>query len=232
MTTGPSRHLSAHEVWPALIAVTAVAGVTAAVSAALTARGSLSSWWIPVASIAPALVTVLPARTLAGNDVTLEQSQPRTRTTLYAAHALGLITVSTLTAAAVGPTLLDSNGGSAMIRNSLGLAGLILASAAVLRTAATWIPVTGYTVLFSWLHPENRGAPRLVGLARPARQQRGIMERRRSPASGWSDCLRPPRTEGMTEAPLAHHHALCQLITFVPGLILTAMSNVFSLALI
>ena len=215
---------------PALIAVTAVAGVTAAVSAALTARGSLSSWWIPVASIAPALVTVLLARTLAGHDVTLEQSLPRTRTTLYAAHALGLITMSVLVAAVVGPRFLGGNAGSAMIRNSLGLAGLILVSAVVLRTAAMWIPGAEYTVFILMAAPRERG--RLVGLARPARQQRSIVERRRSPASGWSDCLRPPRTKGMTETPLAHHHALCQLIALVLGLILTAISNSFSLTLI
>ena len=157
MTAGLARHLTTREVWLALIAVTAVGGVTAAVCATLTARGSLSSWWVPVASIAPALVTVLCARTLAGHDVTLEQSMPRTRTTLHTLHAVGLITVNALVAGAVGARLLDGDAGSAMIRNSLGLAGLTLASAALLRPAATWIPVIGYTLFILMAAPREPG---------------------------------------------------------------------------
>lgn len=155
--TGLLRHLTAREVWPSMVAVTAIAVVIAAVCVSLTAQPSLTSWWIPVASLTPALINVLLIRTLAGHDVTLERSLSRSRPALYAWHASGVIAAGTVASAAIGLAVLDSNGTLAMTRNGLGFAGLALISAAVLRTAATWMPIVGYALFILMAAPREPG---------------------------------------------------------------------------
>jgi hypothetical protein len=160
MSTGLRAYLADRGGPSALTAVLMVAAAVAGVAVALSSDESLVGWWVPVAILAPLFAVIFAARTLAGTDVTLESSTPRLVPALRAAHVAIAVVLCGLPLAAAGAATLGASPTAAMLRNVLGLLGLILLAATLIRVRAAWLPIFGYGLLTLAIAPRDtaRGA--------------------------------------------------------------------------
>lgn len=97
---------------------------------------------VPVAVGGPLLAAVLLARTLAGDDPDLERTAPRFTPAFRTLHAL---LGASLPALALALALLADPavfGAAAVVRNTLGLAGLTLLAAVLVPVHLAWAPAT------------------------------------------------------------------------------------------
>lgn len=100
----------------------------------------------PVAVLAPLIAAVMVSTTLAGSDIELDRTASRLTSPRRAAHAL----VAAVTVAAVlgvaATNALATFGSYALIRNSLGLIGLVLLAASLMPAVLAWAPALTYSV--------------------------------------------------------------------------------------
>ncbi|WP_125802671.1 hypothetical protein [Actinoplanes sp. ATCC 53533] len=137
-----------------------VAAAVAGVAAELSSHESLVGWWVAVAALGPLFAVIFAARSLAGTDVVLERSVPRLTGGRRIAHAGAVLTVCCVPLALAGAATLDAAATAAMVRNVLGLLGMMLLAATVAGVRAGWLPVFGYGLLALATAPRDtsRGA--------------------------------------------------------------------------
>lgn len=123
---------------------------------------TIASWWAadwlasrtyfggavarpPVAGLAPLMAAVLVSLTLAGADIDLDRTTSRLTARYRTAHTVvAVTTVCTLMALAATDTP-QTFGSYGLIRNSLGLIGMVLLAATVLPAALAWAPAFTYS---------------------------------------------------------------------------------------
>ena len=116
---------------------------------------------VPVVAFAPLLAAILVSLTLAGADTDLTRTASRLTTRHRAVHgAVAAIAVCALLALAATDTP-QTYGSYALIRNGLGLTGMVLLAATLLPAALTWAPALVYTFVIYLAAPsdQGRGAP-------------------------------------------------------------------------
>ncbi|MEU4562191.1 hypothetical protein AB0F72_27725 [Actinoplanes sp. NPDC023936] len=158
MSVGLRRHLEARGAAATLLAVS-VAALAMAYSAGWFKDGDFApGWWWPIVTAGPLLAVTFVARTLAGADVALERSTARQRPALRAAHVVAGLLVAVVPPALAGLAALGTDATVVVVRNSIGLLGLVLLASGVMRAGTSWMPALGYTVFV---------------LASPPRQEHG-----------------------------------------------------------
>ncbi|GIF12834.1 hypothetical protein FHX34_102869 [Actinoplanes teichomyceticus] len=115
---------------------------------------------MPVAAIGPLLSATFAARVLTGADVGLERATPRQRPGWRAAHAAGGLALVVLPTAMAGAAGLDPAATLAVVRNGVGLFGLMLLFSTVIGGPGVWMPACGYVafVLTAAPHDDSAGA--------------------------------------------------------------------------
>lgn len=126
----------------------------------------------PVAVLAPLVAAVMVSATLAGGDIELDRTAARLTATHRAAHALVAAVTVAAVLGAVATDTPETFGSYALIRNSLGLIGLVLLAAAFLSAGLAWAPALTYSVVVYlaaprtpragsswWAWPMQRGGP-------------------------------------------------------------------------
>lgn len=101
----------------------------------------------PVAIVAPLLAAVLISVTLSGADVDLERSTARLSIRWRTIHALA---AAVIPGALLAITALDQPqiwGSYALVRNTIGLVGIVLIAATVLPSTLTWSPALVYVIV-------------------------------------------------------------------------------------
>ncbi|PZG01504.1 hypothetical protein C1I99_06740 [Micromonospora deserti] len=124
-----------------------------------------------MAVLAPLLAAILLTRTLAGTDVLLERSMPRLTQGRRMVHASMAMMLCCLPLTVAGAAVLEAAATLAMLRNALGLCGMVLLSATVIRVQAAWMPILGYGLLSMATAPRDtaRGAAWWAWTVQPGR---------------------------------------------------------------
>lgn len=154
---GEALHVRARHLYWAILGLLLLSVASWEVARWLTSRPYFGgpSARTPVAVLAPLLAAVLVSTTLAGADVDLERStarlSPRWRT-LHACAA-ALVPSALLAATAIDEPQLW--GSYALVRNTVGLVGLVLLTATVLPAMVTWAPAFTYVVVVYLAAPQT-----------------------------------------------------------------------------
>ena len=163
-------HLRARHLTGVTLALPLVVVLTQEVAQRLVVEPGGAAARLPVTAVAPLVVTVLLSLTLAGADVELDRSQPRLTWRLRAGHTLAALAVA---GSALAVTTLEEPqvyGAGAMVRNAVGLFGLILLSTGLWSPRANWVPAFAYTVAVSAVAPDpSSGAAWWAWLIQPGR---------------------------------------------------------------
>ncbi len=112
----------------------------------------------PVVVLSPCVAAILASLTLAGADVDLDRSVAVLRPKERVIHALvvsAMITLSLALSALTEPLLW---GSLALIRNSIGLMGLVLLSASKLPAPLVWSPALVYVLSVYTIAPSDGSA--------------------------------------------------------------------------
>lgn len=163
--TGTWRHVRAR--WLDLVALAAVAvalvcGWAARWASAqeelVRADGSLVR--LPVVALGSVVVAVLLSVGLHGAEPELEASTPRLSAARRGAHALLAAVLGCAATAAAMPHVQEF-GAAAMVRDVVGLLGLVLLATVLAPPALSWAPALGYGTLVFLAGPRGtaHGAP-------------------------------------------------------------------------
>lgn len=109
----------------------------------------------PVAIVAPLLAAVLISVTLSGADVDLERSTARLSIRWRTVHGL---VAAVIPGALLAITALDQPqiwGSYALVRNTIGLVGIVLIAATVLPATLTWSPALIYVIVVYFAAPRT-----------------------------------------------------------------------------
>jgi hypothetical protein len=112
----------------------------------------------PVAVGIPLIVAVLLAVTLAGADVGLERSVPRLTTQLRMVHAAAAVAVCSSLIALAATYQPEVFGALALVRNTLGLFGLVLLTTGLLTVQLNWAPAFVYALVVYFSQPAPTAA--------------------------------------------------------------------------
>jgi hypothetical protein len=109
----------------------------------------------PVAVAAPLIVCALLAVTLAGADVGLERSVPRLTARSRMVHAVVAVALCSSLLAVAVTAQPQVFGAQALIRNTVGLFGLVLLTSALLSVQLNWGPAFGYALIVYFRQPPD-----------------------------------------------------------------------------
>lgn len=112
---------------------------------------------VPVVAFASLLAAVLISLTLAGADVDLTRTASRLTARHRAVHGAVAAAAVCALLALVATDTPQTFGSYALIRNSLGLIGMVLLAAAILPAALTWAPALVYTLVIYLAAPSGQG---------------------------------------------------------------------------
>jgi hypothetical protein len=112
----------------------------------------------PVAVAIPLIVAVLLAMTLAGADVGLERSVPRLTAQFRTVHAVATVAVCGSLLALAVTYQPEVFGALALVRNTLGLFGLVLLTTGLLTVQLNWAPAFGYALVVYFSQPTPTAA--------------------------------------------------------------------------
>lgn len=112
---------------------------------------------VPVVAFASLLAAVLISLTLAGADIDLTRTASRLTARHRAVHSAVAATAVCALLALVATDTPQTFGSYALIRNSLGLIGMVLLATAVLPAALTWAPAFVYTLVIYLAAPSGQG---------------------------------------------------------------------------
>lgn len=126
----------------------------------------------PVAVLAPLIAAVMVSTTLAGSDIELDRAASRLTGPRRIAHALTAAATVAVVLGVVATDAPETFGSYALVRNSLGLIGMVLLAAALMPAVLSWAPTLTYTVVVYlaaprvphvgspwWAWPMQRGGP-------------------------------------------------------------------------
>lgn len=157
--TGAMLHLRERRMGWVALSLPVLTGVAWWSASWLTTRSFFSGAVarVPVVAFAPLLAAILVSLTLAGADIDLTRTASRLTTRHRALHgALAATAVAALLALVASDTP-QTFGSYALIRNGLGLTGMVLLAATILPAALTWAPALIYTFVIFLAAPSGRG---------------------------------------------------------------------------
>jgi len=160
--TGAMLHLRERRMGWVALSLPVLTGVAWWSASWLTTRSFFSGAVarVPVVAFAPLLAAILVSLTLAGADIDLTRTASRLTTRHRALHgALAATAVAALLALVASDTP-QTFGSYALIRNGLGLTGMVLLAATIVPAALAWAPALIYTFVIYLAAPsgEGRGA--------------------------------------------------------------------------
>ncbi|MEJ5913134.1 hypothetical protein [Pseudokineococcus sp. 1T1Z-3] len=101
----------------------------------------------PVVGLSPLLAAVLVSATLVGADTDLDRTAPRITAQWRAVHATTAALIPTVLLALVATDTPQTFGSYALMRNSLGLTGIVLLTATIIPTVLAWAPALTYVLV-------------------------------------------------------------------------------------
>jgi hypothetical protein len=112
----------------------------------------------PVTVAVPLIVAVLLAVTLVGADVGLDRSVPRLTSRLRVVHAFVAVAVPSALIAVAITDQPQVFGAQALVRNTLGLFGLVLLTSGLLSVQLNWAPAFIYALVVYFSQPTATAA--------------------------------------------------------------------------